>query len=162
MPSMVPLISRTNHIRTREVVALLVDRSDPTEKTNISNGISIVSPLPFGSTCHNCAPAVPQNHHLKGLGVQVSPCPRAPRLRASRDHMTAIPTHRSTGSAQPQPVVDASMHWRQRSAPGLHASCFLEKSVKGLCLWHDVHSTIEPFSACTHAAHRSIPARRRS
>lgn len=54
------------------------------------------------------------------------------------------------------------MHWRQRSDPGLHASCFLEKSVKGRCLWHEVHRTIEPLSDSTHAAHRSMPARRRS
>ena len=37
-----------------------------------------------------------------------------------------------------------SMHTLHLSEPGLHASCFLEKSVKGFCLWQALHSTKEP------------------
>ena len=46
--------------------------------------------------------------------------------------------------------------------PGLQASCFLLKSVKGSCFLHSVQSTIDPWSFSTHDMQRSIPARRRS
>lgn len=55
-----------------------------------------------------------------------------------------------------------SMQTLHLSEPGLHASCFLEKSVKGFCLWQALQSTSEPWSDSTHAMQRSMPARRRS
>lgn len=48
------------------------------------------------------------------------------------------------------------------SEPGLQASCFFEKSVKGFCLWQALHRTRDPWSFSTQDMQRSIPARRRS
>lgn len=48
------------------------------------------------------------------------------------------------------------------SEPGLHASCFLLKSVKGLWVLQARQSTTDPRSFSTQSMQRSMPARRRS
>lgn len=60
----------------------------------------------------------------------------------------------------PEPA--AAMQALHLLRPGLHASCFLLKSVNGFSVWQALQSTIEPLSFSTHDMQRSMPALRRS